>query len=477
MRCSWLVLLALPAFAESPVVRLNDQEDDNDRLEVAFDALCSQVKDGRRDGFPPVKDVAWVTACSLRALKLDTAKEKRQAAHLLWEVEGRRATGERVSQRGEADVVLDRSTGIVISTWADTWREEVVRAQPRFVERAHETGVTLATGPRGPESAEFNAGGLTVRDVNGDGIPELFTVDANQVVRFDRQSAAPLRYQRSILHTWPKGVLATSIMGGDLDRDGDVDLVLTGYPATIPVVLENEGATFKPAAVPKTARGDFVASVLSDFDGDGDLDLALLPYDLASNFPRDLLEAPNGQRPLLLRGGEGVSFTRWPVMMTKRWVLAGVSADLLQRGAPQLYLANDFGSNDLYAFLPDGGAVERAVAVGLDDPGNGMSADLGDFDGDGALDLAVANMFSKAGTRVLAATQVNPKLKAKLDKFARGNTLYLARDGGFVEVATEQGVNRGLWAFATLMTDVDDDGRLDVAVANGYISRANRKDL
>ncbi len=78
---------------------------------------------------------------------------------------------------------------------------------------------------------------------------------------------------------------------------------------------------------------------------------------------------------------------------------------------------------------------------------------------------------------MLAATKVNAKLKAKLDKFARGNTLYLARDGGFVEVATEQGVNRGLWAFGTLMTDVDDDGRLEVAVANGYISRANRKDL
>lgn len=220
-----------------------------------------------------------------------------------------------------------------------------------------------------------------------------------------------------------------------------------------------------------------MASVLSDFDGDGDLDVALLPYDLASNFPRDLLEAPNGERPVLLRGAAGATFTRWPTTLTKRWVLAGVAADLLNEGHPQLYLANDFGSNDLYAFVPDGGVVNRAVAAGVDDPGNGMSADVGDFDGDGALDLAVANMFSKAGTRVLAATKVNPKLKAKLDKFARGNTLYLARDGGFVEVATEQGVNRGLWAFATLMTDVDDDGRLDVAVANGYISRPNRKDL
>jgi hypothetical protein len=118
-----------------------------------------------------------------------------------------------------------------------------------------------------------------------------------------------------------------------------------------------------------------------------------------------------------------------------------------------------------------------AVAVGLDDPGNGMSADVGDFDGDGRLDVAVANMFSKAGTRVVGAAKVNERLKARLSKFARGNTLYLSRDGGFDEVASSQGVNRGLWAFATLLADVDDDGRLDVAVANGYLSRPNRRDL
>lgn len=67
----WVVLLlSLPAFAEGPLPALNDQEDDNDRIETAFDALCGAVKDGRRDGPIPVKTVAWATACSLRALKL-----------------------------------------------------------------------------------------------------------------------------------------------------------------------------------------------------------------------------------------------------------------------------------------------------------------------------------------------------------------------------------------------------------------------
>jgi hypothetical protein len=118
-------------------------------------------------------------------------------------------------------------------------------------------------------------------------------------------------------------------------------------------------------------------------------------------------------------------------------------------------------------------------AHGLRDPGNGMSADVGDVNGDGRLDLHVANMFSKAGTRVLAAAaQVRPELKARLDKFAGGNTLYLSRaEGGFDELAQARGVNRGLWAFASIFLDADNDGRLDLAVANGFYSAPNRKDL
>jgi hypothetical protein len=37
-------------------------------------------------------------------------------------------------------------------------------------------------------------------------------------------------------------------------------------------------------------------------------------------------------------------------------------------------------------------------------------------------------------------------------------------------------VNRGLWAFGSVMADWDADGRLDVAVANGYLSHPNRRD-
>ncbi|MCU0700475.1 MAG: VCBS repeat-containing protein [Myxococcaceae bacterium] len=474
------VLLAL-ALAANPIPALNTLEADNDRVEAAFDALCGALKDGRRDGPFPVQGLPWVTSCSLRALTLGPITRGTQTAHVLWEVEGRGPSGERTSERGEADVTLARTTGVVVTSWADTWRETVRRERPRFVERAEAAGVVL---PRldvvRRTEAESYSGGLAALDVTRDGVPELFALDANVVYRFDRISAAPLRYQRSVLFSLPKATLATGLAGGDLDRDGDVDLLVTGYPAVVPVVLRNDGASFTPTPLPPAARGGFVSAVLSDLDDDGDLDVALLPYDLGAGFPWDMLEAPDGERLRLLRGGPGVTFTPWrldPRVVPGRWTLAAVSADLLGLNRPQLYVANDFGSNDLYVFTADGGVTNQALALGLDDPGNGMSADVGDFDGDGRLDVAVANMFSKAGTRVVGAAQVSAALKARLEKFARGNTLYLARDGGFTEVAAAQGVNRGLWAFGTVLADVNDDGRLDVAVANGFLSKPNRKDL
>lgn len=478
----WLALtslLSLHAFAGDPIAALNALEADNDVVEAAFDSICGGVKDGRRDGPLPVKNLVWASACSLRALSLGATKAGLQPAHLLWEVEGRDATGARVSERGEADVTLARSAPLTISSWKDTWRETVRRERPRFVERAEEAGLSVPP-LEAVRQTELINGGLSVLDVTGDGIAEVFTVDANVVLRFDRRSAAPLRYEVSTAFKFPSGVLATSVLGGDFDGDGDVDLLLTAAPAVVPVVLRNDGASFTPTPLPKSARGDYVGAVPSDFDGDGDLDLALLPYDLASGFPLDMLESTEGRRLVLVRGAAGVTFLPWKTpgsQVKPRWTLAGVSGDVLHLGGPQLYLANDFGSNDLYVFQRDGGVGNRAVAAGLEDPGNGMSADLGDFDGDGQLDLSVANMFSKAGTRVVGAAAVSEKLKARLSKFAKGNTLYLARDGGFVEVASQQGVNRGLWAFATLMTDVDDDGRLDVACANGYLSRPNKRDL
>lgn len=466
-----LVLAATPNSAQ-----LDAQEAVNDVLEARFGALCTAIKTsgGRVPSTfakPPAllepRHVRWVKTCSFRALSLSSGTKSKQA-HVLWEIDGLAVDGERVTERGEAEATLrNDGAGWVFTGFTDTSREVVRRPRARFTEV--DVGLTFPTARTG----HLLLGGLAVRDFNSDDVLDVAATDGADVVVFTQRDG---RFTPKVISRGHPRMWTSSVVAADFDADGDVDLVVTHHPGMVEL-FRNDGGEFTLNGV-IGERGQWHSAVTGDLDGDGHLDLALLPYPLEGT-PTNPLEAHNGFPLQLYRGDGALRFTRWlaDVPFPKRWTLAAVVADVLNQGRPQLYVANDYGSNDLWRFENDGGATNVAASAGLVDPGNGMSADVADFDGDGRADVYVANMFSKAGTRVLAATRgLRPELMDRVKKFARGNTLYLARDGGFDEVAVATGVNRGLWAFGSVMTDVDSDGRLDVAVANGYLSHPNRRD-
>lgn len=459
------------------------QESVNDELELYFDSLCGALKAGAfvlgedrvlNGAQPPTGALVWIQSCSLRALKLGPSKSGRRAVRLLWEMDGRDVEGGRVTERGEADGEVQRTAkGWRLTQFKDATRSTVKRPARRFVEVAAEAG--LVVPERKVTHAEKLAGGLTARDFDGDGRDDLVMIDGPRAHLFLNRGG--LKFERVLLQELEAG-LFTAAVAGDFDADGDADVLLTVYGTQPSLLLRNDAGKLSAAGTVGEA-GRVHSGLASDLDDDGKLDVALIYYALTDTLPDNMLEATNGEAPRVFRGDGRLGFSEWKLSgMSPRWSLAAESADVLGEGRPQLYVANDFGSNDLYRFLSDGGVENAAARLGLDDPGNGMSADVEDLDGDGRLDVYVANMFSKAGTRVLAGANAPAKVKARLDKFAQGNTLYLARaDGGFSEVGLKKNVNRGLWAFGSLMFDYDDDGRLDVAVANGFYSHPRRKDL
>ena len=142
---------------------------------------------------------------------------------------------------------------------------------------------------------------------------------------------------------------------------------------------------------------------------------------------------------------------------------------------------NDFGRNSLYR--NDGGVFKDvAREVGVEDMAGGMSASWGDADGDGRMDLYVGNMFSAAGNRVTYQRKFEDSRAGgdavALQRMARGNSLFVQGGrGGFRDESMSAGVTMGRWAWSSGFVDLNNDGREDLLVANGYLSNTKADDL
>jgi Flp pilus assembly protein TadD/peroxiredoxin len=158
-----------------------------------------------------------------------------------------------------------------------------------------------------------------------------------------------------------------------------------------------------------------------------------------------------------------------------RYSFACAWGDYNSDGAPDLYVANDFGRSNLYRNNGDGKFTAVSAEAGVEDVGAGMSACWFDFDNDGNQDVYVANMWSPAGMRVSEQTIFHEKDPEPIREFyrqhARGNSLYRNQGNGkFQNVSHTAGVDVGRWAWCSDAWDFDHDGYPDLYIANGYIS-------
>jgi hypothetical protein len=158
----------------------------------------------------------------------------------------------------------------------------------------------------------------------------------------------------------------------------------------------------------------------------------------------------------------------------RRFSFAASWEDYDNDGDLDLYVANDFGRNNL--FRNDGGRfVDIAASTGVEDVASGMSVSWGDYNRDGHMDLYVGNMFSSAGNRVMHQHQFRPNTdqvdKHVYRRFARGNTLFENNgDGTFRDVSLETGANMGRWAWGSLFADLNNDGWEDILIGNGMVT-------
>lgn len=158
----------------------------------------------------------------------------------------------------------------------------------------------------------------------------------------------------------------------------------------------------------------------------------------------------------------------------ERFSWAACWEDIDDDGDSDLYVANDFGRNNLH--INEAGQFrDIAGEYDVEDRAASMSAAFGDYNRDGKMDLYVANMFSSAGNRITEQREfmeeLEPESKNLWRRFAMGNSLFANDvDQGFQDVSQVSAVSMGRWSWSSKFADLNNDGWEDIVVANGYIT-------
>ncbi|MCR9163586.1 MAG: CRTAC1 family protein [Nannocystaceae bacterium] len=315
---------------------------------------------------------------------------------------------------------------------------------------------TAAWGLAGPDTAsaaepgdadfEVQAAmgsGIAVGDFDADGFVDVFLAqEGNNRLYRNRKGKG---FEDVTAATLPESFdpAAPDVRGSlfvDIDGDADADLVVL-RSRSASMVFRNEGGTFVDATAQLGFTPGMGAHVLCafDYEDDGDLDLYVGFYGSATcnegactgrNLPS--MDGQNGKRNHLYRN-DGARWTEVAAAAgidDPGWTLAASTFDHDGDGHLDLALANDFGANPMYRSRGDGTFENVASALGADDRGSGMNVSFADVDGNGTLDMFVSNidMFSKNIKVVFPSDTSQISLGEKIlqsFEYLSGNKLYL----------------------------------------------------
>lgn len=355
----------------------------------------------------------------------------------------------------------------------------------------------------------YNGGGVATSDFNNDGLLDIFFC-GNRVSNSLYINQGGLKFKDitakanvNVAGRWNSGVSVV-----DINNDGwqDIYVCATAQPDSANrknMLFVNQGLdasgepTFKELASQYGIDygGYSVMAAFLDFDRDGDLDLYIITNVKINNVPTNYREkiidgsAPNNDKLFRNEGnGTFTDYTLQAGIKEEGFGLGLAVADFNNDGWPDIYVSNDYISNDVLYLNQQNGTFKNVTSEYTGHQSQfSMGNDAADFNNDGLVDIVTLDMLPENSYRKKTTignktyqNYINNEKFGYQYQYVR-NMLqlnnHLEKGIKFSEVGQMAGMFQTEWSWSPLLADFDNDGWKDLLITNGFPKDITDKDF
>jgi enediyne biosynthesis protein E4 len=355
----------------------------------------------------------------------------------------------------------------------------------------------------------YNGGGVGVADFNNDGFEDIVFA-GNLVPNRLYLNEGELRFKdvTEVASVNIKGRWNSGVSTIDINNDGWMDIYVCATMLENPadrrnMLFVNQGLNSDsiPVFVEEAGKygiadeGYSVMAAFLDYDRDGDLDLYILTNERLIHVPTNYRpkitdgSSPNNDR-LYRNNGNGsfTNVTKEAGILIEGFGLGLSVSDFNKDGWPDIYVSNDYLSNDLLYINNGDGTFKNRISEFVGHQSQfSMGNDAADINNDGLTDIITLDMLPETNDRKKTTignksyqTYINNKQYGYEFQHVR-NMLHLNnglhQNIKFSEIGQLAGIHQTEWSWSPLFADFDNDGYKDLIVTNGFPKDITDKDF